>query len=140
MLKASGASSLAGTVRHYDNRALSKCLFARRFGPWWRCLPSARCPLYVEAECLVAFSLLLARSSCRESRAVLVFYRSAGATRGSGGGRRGLQRPETEPVMPNPLAPANSRRLVCLRGLREIRCALVSSEVGSPAALAERGR
>jgi hypothetical protein len=130
----------AAHADRYDNGALSECLFARRFGPRWRCLPSARCPLCVETECLVAFSLLLANSSYRESGAVLVFYRIAGATRGSGGGRRGLQRRETETVMPNPLALANNRRLVCLNGLREIRCALVSSEVGSLAALAERGR
>ena len=40
----------------------------------------------------------------------------------------------------NPLASANSRRPHCFRCLGEIRCSLVSSWPGSPAAVAERDR
>jgi hypothetical protein len=40
----------------------------------------------------------------------------------------------------NPLPAANRRRPLCLRRLLEIRCSLASSEVGSPAAVAEGGR
>ncbi len=41
---------------------------------------------------------------------------------------------------PNQLPAANSRRPLRLGRLREIRCSLVPSEVGSPAAVAEGGR
>jgi hypothetical protein len=41
---------------------------------------------------------------------------------------------------PNPLPAANSRRLFYLRRQREIRCSLASSELGSPAAVAEGER
>jgi hypothetical protein len=40
----------------------------------------------------------------------------------------------------NKLAPANSRRPLCVRRLPEIRCSSASSRLGSPAAVAERGR
>ena len=41
---------------------------------------------------------------------------------------------------PNQLASANSRRLFCFRWLGMVRCSLASSELGSPAAVAERER
>jgi len=41
---------------------------------------------------------------------------------------------------PNPLPPANSRRPFRFRRLGEVRCSLVSSERGFPAAVAEGGR
>ena len=40
----------------------------------------------------------------------------------------------------NPLPAANSRRLFCFRRPGEVRCSLASSELGSPAAVAEGGR
>jgi len=43
-------------------------------------------------------------------------------------------------TMPNPLPAANSRRPFCFRRVGEIRCSLASSELGSPAAVAEGGR
>jgi hypothetical protein len=39
---------------------------------------------------------------------------------------------------PDPIASANSRRPFCFRRLAEIRCSLASSQLGSPAAVAER--
>jgi hypothetical protein len=40
----------------------------------------------------------------------------------------------------NPLPAANSRRPFCFRRLPELRCSLASSEIGSPAAVAEGER
>jgi hypothetical protein len=40
----------------------------------------------------------------------------------------------------NQLVSANSRRLFCFRWLGMVRCSLASSELGSPAAVAERER
>jgi len=46
----------------------------------------------------------------------------------------------TNKALSNQLAAANSRRPFRFRKLGEIRCSLVLSVLGSPAAVAERGR